>query len=856
MNTNTNAPGEGTPGAQQDRRGSGSDESVARTAVSGLNKLTPKHLAHLKASVIDDAVIRERGYWSMSRGDMNAETKFRNLGIPKWFVSEPKQHHGLVIPMYGPRGDRVSVQYRPDDAPKDYRKKPGRDGQHKTVKYISPAGHSSRLDVHPRNTDKLLDPTVPLWITEGIKKGDALTSAGACTVSLTGVFNWRSRLATLGDWEDICLKGRKVVICFDADARTNANVLRAMIRLGRWLKSRDATPEFLIVPAKVGESAVKGVDDFFHAGGTMETLTQACTRTEPTLPGSSSIFTDAYMADTVADEVFAGRYVWTRGMGWLRWSGQVWRRCDESAAVEAVRLYVIDRCEDALRRSRTDDGVAREVGGWKSLLTATRLRAVTSLAKGSIQAEDDELDADPDLLNCADCIVDLRTGERRDHDPALMMTKIAGAEYRPSYRHMDWDKALEAVPEGVRPWLQLRLGQAATGHMPPDDLLVVSQGSGENGKSTINTVTATALGGYYVLLSDRVLMANPSDHPTELMDLMGARYAVMEETPEARRLDTQRLKRTVGTPQITARRMRQDSVTFTATHSMFISTNFRPEITETDHGSWRRLALVTYPYVFRKPGEDLTGEHHRTGDPGLRDRCRFDTDVHAAALAWMVEGAQRWYAADKVMPPLPEQVKADTMGWRKGSDKALAFISEQLVFDDRHVEVKDLKREMDAWLLSKGLQPWSETTIAARFGGHEEFRSRGVEAKKVRANNKISRPELRHDFDSHLPLGATYKAWVGVRFRTPADDVDEWVETPDQDHVPAVPAPLVDAEIASRIGGTRLAGTAGTPLVGGGFGPEPAAPGGRRVTGTPYVPPGKRSSLTTTQTEKTEENDS
>jgi hypothetical protein len=34
------------------------------------------------------------------------------------------------------------------------------------------------LDVHPETRDKLGDPSVPLFVTEGIRKGDALVSHG------------------------------------------------------------------------------------------------------------------------------------------------------------------------------------------------------------------------------------------------------------------------------------------------------------------------------------------------------------------------------------------------------------------------------------------------------------------------------------------------------------------------------------------------------------------------------------------------------------------------------------------------------------------------------------------------------
>jgi putative DNA primase/helicase len=109
------------------------------------------------------------------------------------------------------------------------------------------------------------------------------------------------------------------------------------------------------------------------------------------------------------------------------------------------------------------------------------------------------------------------------------------------------------------------------------------------------------------MASDRILLANPDQHPTELMDLQGVRYAVAEETPEARRLAANRLKKTIGTPQITSRKVHKDEVTFDATHSFFLSTNFRPMVEETDLGTWRRLQLVR----FRTPSGSLTN-HWRT----------------------------------------------------------------------------------------------------------------------------------------------------------------------------------------------------------------------------------------------------
>jgi putative DNA primase/helicase len=48
---------------------------------------------------------------------------------------------------------------------------------------------------------------------------------------------------------------------------------------------------------------------------------------------------------------------------------------------------------------------------------------------------------------------------------------------------------------------------------------------------------------------------------------------------------------------------------------MFVSTNYRPIVQATDHGTWRRLLLVRFPYTFRKPHESLTGPDDRRGNP-------------------------------------------------------------------------------------------------------------------------------------------------------------------------------------------------------------------------------------------------
>ena len=88
------------------------------------------------------------------------------------------------------------------------------------------------------------DPPVPLWISEGIRKADALVSRGMCAVALLGVWSWRGRngrggLTALAEWEYVALNGdRRVHIVFDSDIMLKPEVYRAMLMLKTFLEGR------------------------------------------------------------------------------------------------------------------------------------------------------------------------------------------------------------------------------------------------------------------------------------------------------------------------------------------------------------------------------------------------------------------------------------------------------------------------------------------------------------------------------------------------------------------------------------------------------------------------------------------
>lgn len=514
------------------------------------------------------------------------------------------------------------------------------------------------------------------------------------------------------------------------------------------------------------------------SGGTMQPKADD----EPDVPTTADDLTDAALAEQVAAEL-AGRFAVATGLGLVRYTGTVWQAVDELVLIETVRRI--------LRRIRADETRAAIMRGDKrreqearALEQRTRIVAVSRLALGMMTDRAAMPDAHPDLLNTPSGVVDLRTSELRPHDPALMLTKITGAPYDPDADRSTWLRALEAVPPKVAEWLQVRLGQAATGHPPDDAVMPVLKGDGHNGKTTILHGARQALGDYGVTVPDRLLTSNPGDHPTELTTLQGARLAVAEELTEARSLNVKRLKDTLGTPTMTARRMRQDNVTWAASHSLLISTNYLPVVAETDHGTWRRLALVTFPYRFvdAEALKRSTSKRDRLRDPSIA--AALETP-DAGVLAWLVEGARRWYDAGRTMPAPPKRVQRDTLAWRLDADPVLAYVTERLVTGDDAkdwaVASVDLAADFNLWLEARGHRPWSLQTINARIAGHESMRD--VQRKAVRFGTITpSRPAF-----TLRTLPKVTNAWVGVRF---ADEPE-----------PAVPPSREVARFAHEVDG-------------------------------------------------------
>jgi hypothetical protein len=261
--------------------------------------LSRKHQQMLfEESGISADVAAARGYRTIRhRSEVPEE-------FPNW-----QRRRGLLVPTHSPDGKTRGHQLRPD---KPIRRKNG-----DAPKYETPHGSRITLDVNPLMLEEVRGGDGDLWATEGCKKVDTLASRGEPAVGFIGVWNMAvpktKGTVPLPCWKHVRLRGRRVIIVFDADARTNSNVQGALGRAAAMLEGLGAVVLVVYLPAVDGDEKA-GVDDYLAAGGTVAELRLMAGPYRPVDVGAERMSRDERLRTAVED---LGRRWWAE-----EWKGR------------------------------------------------------------------------------------------------------------------------------------------------------------------------------------------------------------------------------------------------------------------------------------------------------------------------------------------------------------------------------------------------------------------------------------------------------------------------------------------------------------------------------------------------------
>ena len=339
-------------------------------------------------------------------------------------------------------------------------------------------------------------------------------------------------------------------------------------------------------------------------------------------------------AECVA-RLYPNRFAWADAFGWLVYVDGCWTMTNAEATLDyAVVETMRRRCIVAT----TGDNYKN---GGEAILkfchpNRNRVEGAKALLKYRVAAAASDFDTHKDLLNVTNGVVNLVTGELLPHDPAYRFMHRTSARYNPQADTKAWvswvRESIENPDDEV--WLQEFCGYAVTGRTREDCLLHV-WGPGRSGKGTFAGAVMAALGERLAMSMSMSTLVSKHDADSQnfaLAPLQPARVVVASEKEEGQRLNSAKVKTMTGGDRIRCSYKGRDHFDYLPQWKIIMLTNPPIDADPADGALWSRIHSVKFPH-----------SHEGDEDRLLRDSWQTPA-AQEAILAWMVAGAQRWYA--------------------------------------------------------------------------------------------------------------------------------------------------------------------------------------------------------------------
>lgn len=343
---------------------------------------------------------------------------------------------------------------------------------------------------------------------------------------------------------------------------------------------------------------------------------------------------------------------------WWTWDGKVWSDVHAESTIRqwiASLLPVYLKMSKDQRRGEGERETAQRFA--KSLGMANRQSAVMKCLPGHkrLQIGIADFDNKPDILNCQNGIVDLKTGKLGAHNPRALCTKITTVDYIP-YNEGSMFEPLDAPGGGLGLWGDFLLsacgandqwleffhrmvGYSITGQTSEKSLFF-AYGVPNSGKSTFSEALIAALGSGYATAADIGLFAdipgagqaNSSDY--KRARLLGVRLVFTSETSGKQKLSPNIIKDLTGNDTVTARFPAAREFSYKPNYKIWIRGNHAPNLGSVDEALMNRLKILYFSRSFTGEADDKSFREKLTGNP----------QNLAAVLSWAIRGAVKWYA--------------------------------------------------------------------------------------------------------------------------------------------------------------------------------------------------------------------
>ena len=219
-----------------------------------------------------------------------------------------------------------------------------------------------------------------------------------------------------------------------------------------------------------------------------------------------------------------------------------------------------------------------------------------------------KLDQNPYLLCFNNYVVDFKKKTHRKGQPDDFISKCTNIDYIPynESKHAKISAEIttfidELFPdEELRKYMWEHLASILVG-TNENQTFNIYTGSGRNGKSKLVDLMSKGLGDYKgtvpitLITQSRTTIGSTS---SEIVQLMGTRYAVMQEPSKGDKINEGIMKEITGGDPIQGRALFKDTVTFIPQFKLVVCTNTLFDIKSNDDGTWRRIRVCDFKSKF------------------------------------------------------------------------------------------------------------------------------------------------------------------------------------------------------------------------------------------------------------------
>lgn len=418
--------------------------------------------------------------------------------------------------------------------------------------------------------------------------------------------------------------------------------------------------------------------------------------------------------------LYPDEFAFTESHGWLHYTDGHWASENAEAAVERA---VVDMLKTRVRDALDEDAQAHEKLIKFCTPNSARVKGTVYLLRSKVAVSQSLFDVEPDLLNCPNGVVDLRTGELLPHDPGYHFMHMAGVLYDRQASSAIWEDWLtETVgDQEVARYLQLAAGYTLTG-LTSEEVVFYIHGPPRSGKGIFTETLRRTLGEQLAKVIPFSVLTAKADVDSQnfaLAPLKPTRLVLASESNQYERFNEAKLKSITGGDAISCSFKHRDAFTYRPQFKVWVTSNQPIRADPDDDAVWSRIRLLHFPT-----------SHLGREDKTLKERIQANLP---GVLAWAVRGAVDWYRSlPEGLPELPSMAEAKD-DQRSEMDFVQQWIDECCLLEPSAFTTSGVLYESYAsWCKSNGVIAKQQSGLSA------SLRGRGLKNRQGRVPGRVN----------------------------------------------------------------------------------------------------------------------